>query len=207
MAVLHIRLMGDPVLRTPSAQVETFGESTRKLVKDLFDTMDAVNGAGLAAPQIGVNLQVFTYRIGQDRGYVINPSIENSPELASEGAEGCLSIPGLGFAAPRHLTSTVRGVDLDQRPVVIEASGMLARCMQHETDHLKGMLFIDTLTGEDRKAALRAIRTERYSGAAARIEAQRHGGSGSAFGTPSSAALTFAAQASSHQSHSPRAQR
>lgn len=183
MAILEIRIMGDPVLRTAAEPVTEFGPELAKLVANMFETMDDVDGAGLAAPQIGVGKQVFTYRIGADSGYVINPVIENGDELQESGAEGCLSVPGLGFAVPRWWQSVVRGVDLAGEPVVIEAEGMLARCMQHETDHLAGNLFIDRLSGTDRKDAMRTIRNAQFEQLAVKTNAHRAQTVDSSFGS------------------------
>lgn len=183
MAILEIRIMGDPVLRTAAEPVTEFGPELAKLIADMFETMDDVDGAGLAAPQVGVGKQIFTYRVGAVSGYVINPVLENGAALQESGAEGCLSVPGLGFALPRRELSTVRGLDLDGEPVLIEAEGMLARCMQHETDHLAGKLFIDRLSGDDRRDAMRAIRDARFEQITAKTNAHRAQTIGSSFGS------------------------
>ncbi|WP_285724249.1 peptide deformylase [Psychromicrobium xiongbiense] len=182
MAILHIRLIGDPVLRTPAAPVTDFGPELEKLVADMTETMNDVAGVGLAAPQIGVSLQVFTYAIGDAQGHVINPTIINSAELQGSGAEGCLSVPGLGFPAPRFEHSVVRGFDLHGEPVTVEGTGYLARCLQHETDHLNGTLFIDRLEGTDRKNAMRSIRQADYSGITAQTNDLRARTVASSFG-------------------------
>lgn len=185
MAILPIRLIGDPVLRTPAAEVTDFGPELGKLIENMMETMDAVSGAGLAAPQIGVGLRVFTYRVTGQYGHVVNPVLENGEQWQEQGAEGCLSVPGLSFAAPRYQHSVVTGADRDGKPVRIEATGLLARCMQHETDHLEGRLFLERLSGEDRRAAMQAIRHTDFSGQAQRT-AQHRGSqaqqAGSAFG-------------------------
>lgn len=187
MAILPIRLIGDPVLRTPAAAVTDFGPDLDKLVEDMAETMDAVAGAGLAAPQVGVGLRVFTYRVDKQSGYVINPVLENGEARQEQGAEGCLSVPGLGFAAPRWQHSLVTGVDRHGEPVRIEATGLLARCLQHETDHLNGILFLDRLSGDDRRRAMRAIRQADFEGhawqaAQHRVRSASATRSGSAFG-------------------------
>lgn len=183
MAILEIRMMGDPVLRTAAEPVTEFGPELAKLVADMFETMDDVDGAGLAAPQVGVGKRIFTYRVAEASGYVINPVIENGEVLQESGAEGCLSVPGLGFGVPRWQRSVVRGVDLAGEPVLIEAEGMLARCMQHETDHLAGSLFIDRLSGEDRRDAMRSIRHARFDQLTAKTNAHRAQTVGSSFGS------------------------
>ncbi|WP_394940956.1 peptide deformylase [Psychromicrobium sp. YIM B11713] len=182
MAILHIRLIGDPVLRTVAEPVTEFGAELAKLIADMMETMDDVDGAGLAAPQIGVGKRIFTYRVGDQSGHVINPLIESSEDDQQPGAEGCLSVPSLGFVTPRKRFSRVTGVDQHGEPVLIEAEGLLARCLQHETDHLNGKLYVDRLAGEDRKAALRAIRDQHYEQVTARTTAKRSQTVGSSFG-------------------------
>jgi peptide deformylase len=158
MSVQQIRLLGDPVLRTPADPVVTFDKELRTLVKDLWDTMVDAPGAGLAAPQIGVGLQVFTYDVGEAAGHLINPTlIELSEELELDD-EGCLSLPGLSFPLSRHARVVAQGFNEFGDPVVVEGSELLARCLQHETDHLAGIIFIDKLDPETRKLAMREIR-------------------------------------------------
>ncbi len=163
MAVQPIRLFGDPVLTTPAAEVTTFDKELRKLVKDLTETMQEAPGAGLAAPQIGVGLRVFTYDVDDVVGHLINPSLDLSEEL-QDGEEGCLSLPGLAFDTKRAMRLVAKGMDMHGEPVVIEGSELLARCVQHETDHLDGILFIDRLDTETRKAAMKAIREAEWFG-------------------------------------------
>ena len=141
----------------------TFDKELRKLVKDLTETMLEAPGAGLAAPQIGVGLRVFTYDVDDVVGHLINPSLDLSEEL-QDGEEGCLSLPGLAFDTKRAMRVVAKGMDMHGEPVVIEGSELLARCVQHETDHLDGILFIDRLDTETRKAAMRAIREAEWSG-------------------------------------------
>jgi peptide deformylase len=157
VAIQQIRLFGDPVLRTKADPVVDFDKELRRLVKDLTDTMLDAPGAGLAAPQIGVSLRVFTYNVDGEVGHLINPQLDLSPEL-QDGDEGCLSIPDLAFPCTRALSAVARGFNEYGDPVLIEGSEKLARCFQHETDHLDGILFVDRLDRETRKAALRAIR-------------------------------------------------
>ncbi len=159
-----IRLFGDPVLRTPADPVTTFDKELRRLVKDLTETMLDSAGAGLAAPQLGVSLRVFTYYVDDEVGHLVNPVVDLVGEQVQEGEEGCLSIPGLFFDCTRHLHVVAKGVNVHGEPVTIEGSDMMARCVQHETDHLDGVLFIDRLDTETRKAALRAIRAAEWNG-------------------------------------------
>ena len=121
MAILNIRIIGDPVLRTVAEPVTEFGPELARLVADMTETMEDVEGAGLAAPQIGVSLRVFTYRIGGVEGHVINPVLENSDDFQPDEMEGCLSIPGLGFPVRRYRTTRVTGVDVNGNPVSLEA--------------------------------------------------------------------------------------
>lgn len=163
MSVVPIRLFGDPVLRTPAAPVETFDKELRKLVKDLTDTMMDAPGAGLAAPQIGVSLRVFTYWVDDEPGHLINPDLDLSDE-EQFGDEGCLSIPDLAFETRRAKRVVAKGMNMYGEPVIIEGSDLLARAVQHETDHLDGILFIDRLDSEARKEAMRMIREAEWFG-------------------------------------------
>ncbi|WP_068434580.1 peptide deformylase [Piscicoccus intestinalis] len=163
MAIQDIRLFGDPVLRTPAAPVVDFDKELRTLVRDLFDTMRDAPGAGLAAPQIGVGLRVFTWWVDGELGHLVNPQLRLSAEQ-QEGDEGCLSIPGVVADTPRALRVVARGFDEHGEPVTIEGSELLARCIQHETDHLDGILFIDRLDKEARREALKAIRSAEWAG-------------------------------------------
>ena len=163
MAIQPIRLFGDPVLRTPAAPVETFDKELRKLVKDLTETMMDAPGAGLAAPQIGVSLRVFTYWVDEEPGHLINPDLDLSEELQI-GDEGCLSLPDLAYESPRAMRVVAKGMNMWGEPVVIEGSELLARAVQHETDHLDGILFIDRLDPELRKEAMRQIREAEWFG-------------------------------------------
>ena len=182
MAILNIRIIGDPVLRTVADPVTEFGPELARLVADMTETMEDVEGAGLAAPQVGVSLRVFTYRIGGIEGHIINPVLENSDDHQADHVEGCLSIPGLAFPVRRFRSTRATGVDLDGNPVSIEGEGLLARCFQHETDHLDGILFTDRLEGEDRKEALRSIRNANYDAVTERTTTKRAKTVGSSFG-------------------------
>jgi peptide deformylase len=157
VAVQPIRLFGDPVLRTRAEPVTVFDKELRGLVKDLEETMLDAPGAGLAAPQIGIGLRVFTYYVDEVLGHLINPDLDLSEEM-QDGEEGCLSFPGLAFSTPRALRVVARGFNQNGDPVTIEGSEYLARAIQHETDHLDGILFIDRMDREQRKLALKAIR-------------------------------------------------
>ncbi len=182
MAILNIRIIGDPVLRTVADPVTEFGPELEKLVADMTETMEDVEGAGLAAPQVGISQRVFTYRIRGVEGHIINPVLANSDDFQPDEVEGCLSIPGLGFPVRRHRTTRVTGVDVKGNPVELEGEGMLARVFQHETDHLDGILFTDRLEGEDRKAALRAIRNANYDSITEQTTSKRSKTVGSSFG-------------------------
>lgn len=163
MAVTPIRLFGDPILRKPALEVVDFDKELRKLVEDLTDTMLEAPGAGLAAPQIGVGLRVFTWNVDGEVGHLVNPRLDLSAEL-QEGPEGCLSLPDLSFDCTRALSVVARGFDMHGEPLVVTGSDLLARAIQHETDHLDGILFIDRLDTEARKAAMRAIRESEWFG-------------------------------------------
>ncbi|MEV0108951.1 peptide deformylase [Nocardia sp. NPDC050799] len=158
MTVQSVRLFGDPILRARAAEVTEFGPELRQLVTDLTDTMYDDGGVGMAAPQIGVGLRVFVYDTRDARGHLINPSWTALDEEEQIGPEGCLSIPGVNHDTRRAMRVRATGVDVDGNPVEFEADGLLARCVQHETDHLDGTLFIDRLDPPDRKQAMRTIR-------------------------------------------------
>lgn len=186
MTVLGIRIVGDPILRTRADEVTEFGPVLRKLVADMDETMENVEGAGLAAPQVGVSLRVFTYQIDGQRGHIINPVLERSDDDQEDISEGCLSIPGLGYPVTRRRWTRATGVDVENNPVVIEGEGFLARCLQHETDHLDGVLYIDRLKGELKKEAFRKLRNASYNSVAATTVNQRASALGSAFGAGAS---------------------
>jgi peptide deformylase len=158
VTVQPIRLFGDPVLRTPAEPVVDFDVELRKLVADLTDTMREQSGAGLAAPQLGVGLRVFTFDVDDVLGHLINPVLEFPDEEEQDGQEGCLSIPGLYFDTKRRMNAIAKGFNEYGDPVQIVGTGMMARCVQHETDHLDGVLFLDRLDAGRRKEAMKAIR-------------------------------------------------
>ena len=153
-----IRLFGDPVLKTVSAPVEQIDDRVRALVADLVDSVRLPGRAGVAASQIGVNLRVFSYNIDGDVGYVINPEIVEVTGDRELIDEGCLSVPGLWHKTPRHPFARVRGIDLDGNEIEVSGTGLMAQALQHETDHLDGTLYLDRLTKEQRRVAMREIR-------------------------------------------------
>lgn len=158
MTVQPIRLFGDPVLRTKAEPVVDFDKELRKLVKDLTDTLLDAGGAGLAAPQLGVGLRVFAFDVDDVVGHLVNPVLEFPDEEEQDGPEGCLSIPGIYVDTKRRQNVVARGFNEYGDPVQIVGSGMMARCCQHEVDHLDGILFIDRLDPAARKQAMREIR-------------------------------------------------
>jgi peptide deformylase len=164
VSVQPIRLFGDPVLTTPAADVTTFDKELRVLVKDLAETMLDAPGLGLAAPQIGVSLRVFTYDVDEEVGHLINPVLRVVGEEDQEGDEGCLSFPGLTFPTTRRQHVFATGMNMHGEPVTIDGSDLLARCIQHEVDHLDGILFIDRLDKTQRKAAMKEIRQAEWAG-------------------------------------------
>ena len=173
MSIQPIRLFGDPVLRTPAAPVVDFDAELRRLVQDLTDTMMDAPGAGLAAPQIGVGLRVFTWYVDGEAGHLVNPQLTLSEET-QDGDEGCLSIPGLTFDCVRAARAVARGFDMHGEPITVEGSQTLARALQHETDHLDGILFVERLDAETRKLAMKAIRESDWFGAPPTIRVSPH---------------------------------
>lgn len=168
MAVKQIRLFPDPVLRTAAQPVQTFDKELRRLVQDLTDTMMDAPGAGLAAPQLGVGLRVFTFYVDGEVGHLVNPDLDLTDEL-QEGEEGCLSIPGIAVETPRSYGVVAKGWNMHGEPVTLEGTMLKARAIQHETDHLDGILFIDRLDPEARRAAMRAIRESEWFGGPAPV--------------------------------------
>jgi peptide deformylase len=169
VSVVPIRLFGDPVLRTRADEVVHFDAELRALVKDLGETMTEHGGAGIAAPQLGVSLRVFTYHCDGFAGHLVNPTFDVVGEEEQLGPEGCLSIPGLRFDCLRHLHVVARGWNMFGDPMEVEGSELLARAVQHEVDHLDGVLFVDRLDPEARKAAMREIRASEWFGEAAPV--------------------------------------
>jgi len=163
VAVQPIRLFGDPILRTPAERVTDFDKELRLLVRDLTETLTDAQGAGIAAPQIGVGLRVFVYAIDDAAGHLVNPDLSLSDD-EQDGEEGCLSLPGLTYPCKRAMRTVAKGFNMHGEPVTLEGSELLARCFQHETDHLDGVLFIDRLDREQRKLAMKAIREADWAG-------------------------------------------
>jgi len=177
MAVVPIRIVGDPVLHTATSPVPVADDGSlptdlADLITDLYDTMDAANGVGLAANQIGSGLRVFVYDCADDRGQpdrqrgvVINPVLKTSevpetmPDPDNDDDEGCLSVPGETFPTGRADWARVRGRDADGNPITLEAYGLFARMLQHETGHLDGFLYLDRLIGRHARSAKRKIKS------------------------------------------------
>ncbi len=153
-----IRLFGDPVLKSASAPIETIDDGVRALVADLLDSVRVPGRAGVAAPQIGVNLRAFSYNVDGEVGYVLNPELVEVRGEVEPLGEGCLSVPGLWHPTPRHPFARVRGIDLDGSTIEIEGEGLLAQALQHETDHLDGILYLDRLEKPERRIAMREVR-------------------------------------------------
>jgi peptide deformylase len=154
----QIRIFGDPVLKTPSLPVGELDEGVHGLVEDLVDSVLPPGRAGVAAPQIGVNLRAFSYNVDGEVGYVINPElveVSGEPELVDEG---CLSVPGLWFKTLRYPFARVRGIDVDGNEVEVSGTGVMAQALQHETDHLDGKLYLDRLDKETRREAMKQVR-------------------------------------------------
>ena len=166
VSVRPVRLFGDPILTTPAQEVASFDAELRRLVRDLDDTLHDQQGAGLAAPQLGVGLRVFVFHDEDASGHLVNPVLTFPDEEEQDGPEGCLSLPGLYFDTKRRLNVVAKGSTMRGDPVQVVGSGSLARCLQHETDHLDGVLFIDRMDAQRRKAAMRAIRAASWFNAA-----------------------------------------
>jgi peptide deformylase len=168
VSVHPIRIAGDPVLHKPTRPVVEVDDELRALVDDMFETMAAANGVGLAANQIGVDLRVFVFDCPdgtgeRQRGVVVNPVLTTSerPETMpdpEDDLEGCLSVPGENFPTGRAGWARVEGLGADGEPVAVEGTGLLARCLQHETDHLDGLIYLDRLVGRNARAAKRMLK-------------------------------------------------
>lgn len=166
MTVREVRLYGDPVLTTRAEEITEFGPSMERLAQDMLETMEAAGGVGLAANQIGVTKRIFVFDCSHYqhglRGAVINPVWEAVGQDMQLGAEGCLSIPGISQPTERFSTVRLRGFDPHGRPISMLASGLMARCIQHETDHLDGILFLQRLSDELRKDSMKTIRQSEW---------------------------------------------
>ena len=186
MTVQPIRLFGDPVLRTPADPVTVFDKELRRLVADLTETMLDAPGAGLAAPQIGVSLRVFTYRVSEEeQGHLINPVLHFPSDETQDGPEGCLSIPGLTWDCQRLEHVVAHGQNCYGDPITVVGTDRLSRCIQHETDHLDGVLFVDRLDPHTRRAALAEIRNAEWAGLVPPVvKVSPHRGRLGAFGQP-----------------------
>jgi peptide deformylase len=169
VAVRPIRIIGDPVLHAPTRPVETFDAELEALVEDMFETMAAAEGVGLAANQVGVPWRLFVYDCPDEergervRGVVVNPVLETSevPETMpdpEDDDEGCLSVPGESFPTGRADWARVTGLDADGTPITLEGTGLFARMLQHETGHLDGFLYLDRLVGRHARSAKRAVK-------------------------------------------------
>lgn len=158
MPARPIRLFGDPVLKTASDPIGTVDARVRGLVEDLLDSVKLPGRAGVAAAQIGVNLRAFSYNVDGNIGYILNPTIvelSGEPELVDEG---CLSVPGLWYPTRRYPFARAKGIDLDGNEIEVSGTGVMAQALQHETDHLDGVLYLDRLDKENRRAAMKEVR-------------------------------------------------
>jgi peptide deformylase len=162
LTVQPVRIFGDPVLRTPAEAVVDFDKELRRLVDDLLETMGEQGGTGLAAPQIGVGLRVFSFDVDDVLGHLVNPALDFPDEEEQDGPEGCLSIPGVYVDTKRRQHVIAKGFNKHGDPVQIVGTGLMARCAQHETDHLDGVLFVDRLDPVRRKEAMKAIRASEW---------------------------------------------
>jgi peptide deformylase len=179
MSTRPVRIFGDPVLRSKANEVVDFDAQLRHLVKDLHETLYDQRGYGLAATQLGVLQRVFVWHQADGtEGHLVNPVLEFPDDEEQDGPEGCLSIPGLYFDTKRRLNTVAKGSDVHGRPLQIVGTEKLARCFQHETDHLDGVLFIDRLDAETRKAAMKAIRAADWNGGAPAASGPGLSGSG-----------------------------
>lgn len=162
MTVRDIRLFGDPVLKTVSDPISLFDEKAHALIEDLLDTTKLPGRAGVAAPQIGVNLRAFSFNVNGEVGYIINPKlIEVSGEKILVD-EGCLSVPELWHKTPRFEFAKAIGVDLQGNEIVLEGTGLMAQMLQHECDHLDGLVYLDRLEDDERKAAMKNLRATEW---------------------------------------------
>lgn len=161
MAVREIRLFGDPVLKSPTRAITDL-DGAKPLIADLLETTALPGRAGVAATQIGVGLRAFAYNVNGSIGYLINPelvALDGEPKLVEEG---CLSVPGLWHPVLRYPTATARGLQLDGSHVEISGEGLMAQALQHEIDHLEGMLYLDRLSPSERRLALKSLRQQEW---------------------------------------------
>ena len=172
MTIHPIVIAGEPVLHQPTREITEFDEKLRTLVDDMFETMYAAEGVGLAANQIGLDLRVFVYDCPDDegvrhKGVVVNPKLETSeiPETMpdpDDDWEGCLSAPGESYPTGRAKWAKVTGSDVEGNPIEVEGTGYFARCLQHETDHLDGYLYLDRLVGRHARAAKKMLKSNKW---------------------------------------------
>lgn len=158
MTVREIRLYGDPVLRTACAPIGEIDAGVRALVADLIETVQVPGRAGVAAPQIGVGLRAFSYNVDGRIGAILNPELVEVRGEPEPTGEGCLSVPGLWHDAIRHPYARVEGLDVDGKRITLEGEGLFAQMLQHETDHLDGMVYLQRLPKETRRIAMREVR-------------------------------------------------
>ncbi|WP_103336374.1 peptide deformylase [Amycolatopsis sp. CA-126428] len=172
MTIHPIVIAGEPVLHQPTREITEFDEKLRTLVDDMFETMYAAEGVGLAANQIGLDLRVFVYDCPDDegvrhKGVVVNPKLETSeiPETMpdpDDDWEGCLSAPGESYPTGRASWAKVTGSDVEGNPIEVEGTGYFARCLQHETDHLDGYIYLDRLVGRHARAAKKMLKSNKW---------------------------------------------
>lgn len=158
MAVRLIRRFGDPVLKTVCDPIQDFGPAAKSLIEDLLDTTREPGRAGVAANQIGISLRAFSFNIEEKVGYLINPEnleVSGEPELVEEG---CLSVPGLWHLVARYPHAKLSGYQLDGSRITLSGAGVMAQVLQHELDHLNGLVYIDRLSPEERKIAMAQLR-------------------------------------------------
>jgi peptide deformylase len=161
---LDIRMFGDPVLKTRASPVESFDGSLSNLAEDMLATMHEHDGVGLAANQVGRLKRILVAAVEEEEFVVVNPIIDESAGTTEKDLEGCLSIPGIHVEVERPTAVTVSGQNATGAPLRIEATGLLARILQHEIDHLDGVLILDRTDRESRKAAMREIRERLVAG-------------------------------------------
>jgi peptide deformylase len=158
VTIREIRLYGDPVLRTECLEITEITQGIEELIQDLLDTTQLPGRAGVAAPQIGVNLRAFSYNVHGELGYLINPKIVELSGDPTEIDEGCLSVPGLWEKTPRFPNAVAEGINLKGEVVRVSGTGLLAQALQHECDHLDGKVYLDRLSSDGRKIAMKKLR-------------------------------------------------
>jgi peptide deformylase len=175
VSILDIRVLGDPVLRQSTVPVKEITEDIRTLIDDMFDTMYHARGIGLAAPQVGRTERIAVIDVGDDPFVIINPEVVDTSSGRAKGEEGCLSIPDIYADVERPKTVTVRALDREGKEFERDAADLLARCLQHEIDHLDGKLFLDYLSVLKRTAALAKWKLEagKYPGFIRRVSLEK----------------------------------